>query len=162
MHRKTPIAAVALMVLISACSNGETVETTSPAITDDITTSETTTTTAPPPTTTVELTTTEVPEESTTTTTAPPPEPEFMAIDIVFENGSVAGETRITVPLGEDVVVTVESDIVDHVHLHGYDIFADVAPGAPGTIEFTADIPGIFEVELEDSGARLVELEVTP
>lgn len=159
MHRKICVS-VALMILISACSNGETVETTSPAITDDITTSETATTTTP--TTTVEPTTTEVPEETTTTTTAPPPEPEFMAIDIVFEDGSVAGETRITVPLGEDVVVTVESDVVDHVHLHGYDIFADVAPGSPGTIEFTADIPGIFEVELEDSGVRLVELEVTP
>lgn len=157
MHRQTPIVAVALMVLISACSSGETVETTSPAITDDITTSETATTT-----TTVAATTTEVVEETTTTTTAPPVEPEFMAIDVVFEGGSVAGESRITVPLGEDVVVTVESDVVDHVHLHGYDIFADVAPGAPGTIEFTADIPGIFEVELEDSGVRLVELEVTP
>lgn len=155
MHRKTPIAAVALMLLISACSNGETVETTFRAITDDITTSETTTTT------TGEPTTTEVAEETTTTTTAPT-EPELMTIDIVFENGSVAGETRITVPLGEAVAVTVESDVVDHVHLHGYDIFADVAPGAPGTIEFTADIPGIFEVELEDAGVSLVELEVTP
>lgn len=162
MHRKTGVAAVALMVLISACSNGETTETTSPAITDDITTSETTPPTSPTTTTTVDSTTTEVPEETTTTTTAPPADPEFLAIDIVFEDGSVAGETRITVPLGEDVVVTVESDVVDHVHLHGYDIFADVAPGAPATIEFTADIPGIFEVELEESGERLVELEVTP
>lgn len=156
MRRKTPIAAVALLVLISACSDGETVETTSPAITDDITTSETTTTT------TVEPTTTAEPEETTTTTSAPPAEPELTAIDVVFENGSVAGESRITVPLGEDVVVSVEADVTDRVHLHGYDIFADVAPEAPATIEFTADIPGIFELELEDSGVRLVELEVTP
>lgn len=155
MYRTTGVVALALMVLLSACSNGETSETTSPAITEENTTSETTT---PPTTATVAATTT----EEATTTTAPPAEPEFMAIDIVFENGSVAGETRITVPLGEDVVVTVDSDVADHVHLHGYDIFADVTPDAPATIEFTADIPGIFEVELEDSGERLVELEVTP
>lgn len=157
MHRKTRVAAVALMILISACSNGETAETTSPAITDENTTSETTTTTAET-TTTVGAT---APVE-TTTTAAPSVEPELMAIDVVFESGSVEGETRITVPLGEDVVVTVVSDVSDHVHLHGYDIFADVGPGAPATIEFTADIPGIFELELEDSGVRLVELEVTP
>ena len=47
-------------------------------------------------------------------------------------------------------------------HLHGYDLMADVAPGAPATIRFTADVPGIFEVELEDRGLHIAELEVRP
>jgi len=55
----------------------------------------------------------------------------------------------------------VTADVVDEVHVHGYDLFADVAPGAPATINFVADIPGVWEVELEGAGALLVELEVS-
>ena len=39
---------------------------------------------------------------------------------------------------------------------------ADVGPGAPGTIRFTADAPGQFEIELEDRGLLIAELEVRP
>ena len=54
------------------------------------------------------------------------------------------------------------SDVADHVHLHGYDLMANVAPGAPATIRFTADAPGRFEIELEDLGLQIAELEVRP
>ena len=47
-------------------------------------------------------------------------------------------------------------------HLHGYDLSADVAPGSPATIQFTADVPGRFEIELEDLGVQIAELEVRP
>jgi hypothetical protein len=56
----------------------------------------------------------------------------------------------------------VESELTDHVHLHGYDLMADVAPRAPATIRFTADAPGRFEIELEDRGLQIGELEVRP
>ena len=63
--------------------------------------------------------------------------------------------------MGESVTLKVTSDVADHVHVHGYDLFTDVAAGDPVTIEFSADIPGVFEVELEDSGLLLLELEVS-
>jgi hypothetical protein len=43
---------------------------------------------------------------------------------------------------------------------HGYDLSADVAPGRPAVIDFTADAPGVFEVELEQAHLRLFELQV--
>ena len=39
---------------------------------------------------------------------------------------------------------------------------ADVAPGQPGRIEFTASTPGQFEIELEDRGQLIGVLEVRP
>ena len=52
--------------------------------------------------------------------------------------------------------------MVDHVHLHGYDIMSDVAPGQPARIEFRATIPGQFEVELEDRVQRIAQISVRP
>ena len=46
--------------------------------------------------------------------------------------------------------------------MHGYDLMADVAPGKPATIRFTANTPGLFEIELEDLGLQIAELEVRP
>jgi hypothetical protein len=60
------------------------------------------------------------------------------------------------------VRLLVRSDVADHVHLHGYDIFRDVAPGAPARLAFRATVPGRFEVELEDRGIQIAELQVTP
>jgi heme/copper-type cytochrome/quinol oxidase subunit 2 len=45
--------------------------------------------------------------------------------------------------------------------VHGYDLKGDVAPGRPAIIEFTANVPGVFEVELEEAGLKLVELQVS-
>ena len=71
-----------------------------------------------------------------------------------------AAEDRFEVAKGTDVLIRVTADAEEPVHLHGYDIEADAAPGKPAEISFTADIPGVFEVELEDSGTLLFEIEV--
>jgi hypothetical protein len=60
------------------------------------------------------------------------------------------------------VRILVRADVSDHVHLHGYDLMADVAPGEPARIDFVANAPGVFEVELEDAGKLLFELEIVP
>jgi hypothetical protein len=70
------------------------------------------------------------------------------------------GVRREQVKTGETLVLRVTADVADEVHLHGYDKSADVAPGKPAEIRFTADIPGVFEVELEQRHQKLVELEV--
>jgi len=69
-------------------------------------------------------------------------------------------ERRVTVATGEKVRIRVQSDVADEVHVHGYDLKKDVAPGGPAVIEFTADVPGSFEVELEEAHRKLIDLRV--
>ena len=96
---------------------------------------------------------------ATTTEAAPAP----AQVDVVVVGGEPQGGiVRESVDLDSEVVVTVISDVADEVHVHGYDLMADVAPGAPATIRFTADAPGRFEIELEDTGVQIAELEVRP
>ena len=71
----------------------------------------------------------------------------------------MGGARRESVPLGEKVAVRVSGAGSDHVHVHGYDLFVDLVDGA-GELTFTASIPGVFEIELEDSGTLLVQMEV--
>jgi hypothetical protein len=91
-----------------------------------------------------------------TTTADPTP-----VIEVRVAGGKVQGGVRRErVRSGETVVLRVIADVADHVHLHGYDIMADVGPGKPAQIRFTADVPGVFEVELEDRKQPLLMLEV--
>ena len=108
--------------------------------------------------TTTAPTTTEAPP-TTTTEGAPAP----VQVDVVVVGGEPQGGiVRESVDLDSAVVLTVTSDVADEVHVHGYDLMADVAPDAPATIRFTADAPGRFEIELEDTGVQIAELEVRP
>lgn len=103
-------------------------------------------------------TTTATTAANTTTTTSEADEP----LEIVIENGEVAGGPQtLEVGLGATAHFVVLSDVEDHVHVHGYDLFFDVAPGEEIEVMFTADVPGIFEVELEGSHMLLLELEVS-
>ena len=70
-------------------------------------------------------------------------------------------ERRVKVPLDAKVRLEVTADRADEVHLHGYDRKVDIEPGKPAVLEFTADVPGVFEVEFEEAGLKLVELEVS-
>ena len=67
---------------------------------------------------------------------------------------------RVRISRGEKVRIQVEADHAEEVHVHGYDLKKDVAPGKPAVIEFTADAPGVFEVELEEAALKLFELQV--
>jgi FtsP/CotA-like multicopper oxidase with cupredoxin domain len=67
---------------------------------------------------------------------------------------------RVRIDRGQKVRIRVQADRAEEVHLHGYDLSADVAPGRAAVIDFTADAPGVFEVELEQSKLKLFELQV--
>jgi hypothetical protein len=83
------------------------------------------------------------------------------AIEVRVAGGKVQGGVRRErVQSGDTIVLRVVADVADEVHLHGYDRSADVAPGEPAQIRFTADIPGVFEVELEQRKLKLLDLEV--
>jgi hypothetical protein len=82
----------------------------------------------------------------------PPPEPEVTRLRL---RGVESGDT---------VRIVVISDASDEIHLHGYDITRNPAPGRPARFRFKADAEGSFEIEshvAEDAGkdplvARLV------
>jgi hypothetical protein len=83
-------------------------------------------------------------------------------IEVTVTGGQVTGDTgRVPVPAGEHVTLVVTSDAADELHVHGYDLTADLPPGTPATVEFDASIPGVFEVELHDAGTLLLSLQVS-
>lgn len=93
----------------------------------------------------------------TTTTTSDP----VHTIDVTYANGQVVGGVRTeTVRLGEKVSLRVTSDVAEEVHVHTYDVMADVAAGQMAELELSATIPGRHEVELEKKGKQLLVLEV--
>ena len=97
------------------------------------------------------------------TTAAKPPAPAVKQVRIEIVDGNpVDGVTKVRVAKGETVALNVASDVSDEVHLHGYDISREVAPGKPARLKFKATIEGIFEVELENRGLEIASLRVDP
>lgn len=132
-------AALAALLVLAACGSGD-----DPALS----TSDTTTTTATPGA-----------PSTAPPSSAPAPaaeEPTFEVRDRAVVGGPRTIESRV----GASLRIVVRSDVADEVHLHGYDLHADVGPGADATLVLTTDIPGQFEIELEDAKLRLGELEV--
>ena len=115
-----------------------------------------------------ETTTTVAPTSSSTTTQPsdepvdePADDPASDVIEVAVVAGEVTGGGRHQVDLGETVTVRVMSDVTDHIHLHGYDVMVDVVAGETADVVFDATIPGVFEIELEESGVPLLELEIS-
>ena len=91
----------------------------------------------------------------------PPAAPARRVIDVMVAGGTVTGVgSRVPAKLGERLEVRVTSDVAEQVHVHGYDLTADVAAGGVASIEVDATIPGGFEVELEKSHKTLFQLRV--
>ena len=99
---------------------------------------------------------------SPTETTSASPTPDAVEIEVEVEDGNVEGPGDVEVRRGERVRLVVEADVSDEVHVHGYDLLAEVTPDEPAVIAFRANAPGVFEVELEGAGLLLLELTVTP
>jgi hypothetical protein len=90
-----------------------------------------------------------------------PEEPEIPTI--VVENGKpVGGVAELEFDVGDEIVFKVQSDVADHVHLHGYDVFKDVAAGDTITMRVPATFDGIYEAELEDSVVEIAKITVNP
>ncbi len=155
--RKVALIAAGLGLLVSLFfalrpgDDDETAGTTTAVATTAAATTEPAATETEPP-----ATTTEPPA-----TTAPKP-PAVVTIRITVPGDTAPKVRRFSVKQGRKVKLVVTSALADHVHLHGYDLMVDVAPGAPGTIDFTASAPGRFEIELEDRGLPIADLEVRP
>lgn len=99
-------------------------------------------------------------------TTIPPATTEVVISDPVIAvtvlDGEVTSVFSQSVTLGSHVVITINSDVADEVHLHTYDLKGDVVADGQLVFEFDADIAGIFEMELEGSHLQILELTVAP
>ena len=102
------------------------------------------------------------PTPSPTETPSQSPIPDAVEIEIEVEDGEIAGPGEVEVTQGERVRIVVKADVSDEVHVHGYDLTADVTPLEAAVIVFRADAPGVYEVELESAGLLLLELSVVP
>jgi len=154
---------VALTLTIGACGDD-----TSPPST--IEPSTTTSVANPSPTTFTETTTTVTnnPPGTTSTTTSVPFTDPVIQIVVTITAGEisvvVSGELvegRVSIDLGSELRIEVIADTDDEVHAHGYDETASVGPTGAAVIEISADIPGIFDVELEGAHLLLLQLEVS-
>ena len=76
-------------------------------------------------------------------------EPQELTFDVVIANDSwnIEGEI-IEVKQGDHITFNIESDVRGGFHLHGYDLYNEVAPGQPVSFDFTADATGNFEIML--------------
>ena len=178
--------AAGILLLAAACGDSGETEGLVPATTADRPAPQTTADDEPPPviSTTVAESTTIAPPPTTVSTTAPPPmtaptttapppttvptttattiaPPSVTIIELEVTDGRLeGGARREAAALGEEVTIRVSGNSADHVHIHGYDLFLHLADGA-GELTFIADIPGVFEIELEEAGIVLVQLEVS-
>jgi FtsP/CotA-like multicopper oxidase with cupredoxin domain len=122
---------------------------------DDTTSSTSTTTTSAS---TAPSTTT-----STTTTTGETPTTLAEATVIHLVGGQpVGGKKQISVKKGDTVRLKVTSDEAGEIHVHGFDLEAEAAPGKPASFTFTANIEGRFDVESHVGNVQIAEISVSP
>jgi hypothetical protein len=90
-----------------------------------------------------------------------PDKPEIPVIEI--KGGQpVGGVAELEYKTGDQIQFTVESDVDENIHLHGYDIEQPVAAGGKTTFDLEASIEGVFEVELEEAVVPIAEITVNP
>jgi hypothetical protein len=141
-----PLAAV--LVLAVACGDA------APAATPTTTTElATTSSLAAIPTTTSPVVTTTVGVETSTTATD--------AVDVAIAGGIASGPAVFSYDLGDTVDITVTSDVDDELHVHGYDLVFALTADVPITLDFVADVPGVFEVEIHTGHSHVFDIEVS-
>ena len=142
------LGAAALAVVLSACSGASS----SGAATPAATTPSASSPAAP-------SSTAASPSEPAQTSSSPAAKGQLVEL-AVAKNKVTGPRGRVKVKLGSTVTLRVTSDVADEVHLHGYDEHADVTAGGTVDLTFTANVLGVFEVELESRALQLTQLQV--
>jgi hypothetical protein len=100
-------------------------------------------------------------ESETGTTETQPSTPAIPTVRVV--NGQPQGGVRrLEFQKGDRIRFKVQSDVADEIHVHGYDLMKDVTAGGSVSFSFAGTIEGRFEIELENAGTQIAELEVKP
>ena len=103
-------------------------------------------------------------EPTATAEAAPEPPPVEIG---VRKYKVVGGVKRIEVEKGDTVRLLIRSDVEDEIHVHGYDLYGNPAPGKPARFKFEAKLEGEYEIEghqAADQGLDpvIARLVVTP
>ncbi len=147
MNVRTALVPVLVALLLTGCAAGQEQEGTASAPVASTASAD------PSP--------TQAPTATPSAAATPSPAPAVRTVAVAYAGGEVTGTTgREEVPVGEQVVLRVSSDVAEEVHVHGYDLEGAVPAGGSVDIPLTASIPGVFEVELHDSGKVLFQLRV--
>jgi hypothetical protein len=141
------VVVVAVVIAIASSGGDDTPTTTSAA---------SATTPAPASTTPGEAETTGG-AAATQTTPAAPKRPTI----VVRDGKPVGGVQKLEFQKGGTIDFAVRSDTPGEIHFHGYDVHRDV-PAGGGTVRFRlpAKIDGRFEVEVEETGEQIAQIEV--
>jgi FtsP/CotA-like multicopper oxidase with cupredoxin domain len=76
--------------------------------------------------------------------------------------GDQMSPSTISVHKGDKVTLSITADKKEEIHLHGYDIHFEIdKPGDKVTKTFTADKTGRFDIEIEQTGKQVGQLQVT-
>lgn len=98
-------------------------------------------------------------EEPITSSSVQKPKPVQRAW--VIKNGRlVSGDSLIRVSVGTSLVITIQSDKTDELHLHGYDIEVPISSDNVSKLTFIANETGYFEVELHHRHQSIAAIEV--
>ncbi|MGB3326686.1 MAG: hypothetical protein WBB05_29305 [Mycolicibacterium fortuitum] len=96
---------------------------------------------------------------STASASPTPASASATATFVVVDGKKSSGPDIITVRRGDKVTLAITSDQVGQVHLHGYDRLFEIQPGL-NRVQFLADVPGTFEIELHATDSLLTRLRV--
>ncbi len=85
-----------------------------------------------------------------------------ITVTVGTDDFETSGGTRVvSLPKGTDVTIELtDANSAQEYHLHGYDIEVSAEQGATGTLRFTADQAGQFDLESHDTEATLLVLLV--
>ena len=90
------------------------------------------------------------------------PTPSARVVGVGFAGGQLTGETgRVETSLGESIVLRITSDVTEEIHVHGYDVYADVPAGSTVDIPLTTTLAGQYEVELHEAGRPILVLRTS-
>lgn len=89
---------------------------------------------------------------------------ESVTIDVRIDSGAVTPTNeRIEAVVGEPIIVRVDSDAPDELHVHSVpDHSFDIEVASGQSFEFVVDVPGTVALELHDAGKTVATLLVRP
>jgi len=92
---------------------------------------------------------------------AKPPKPVVLSYTVT-DGRVTSGNKQPSVKQGKLVKIVVVANRGEAMHLHGYDLERTVRPGKQTVMQFTARLPGRFELELHHPDITIARLSVTP
>ena len=89
------------------------------------------------------------------------PKPVLLAYTVT-DGKVVKGNKQPKVKKGRVIRIVVVANRGEEMHLHGYDLERVIRPRKQTVMQFTAKVPGRFELELHHPDVLIARLSVTP